>query len=128
MLALRAGAGFLYTSKRSADFSAHDNCRCHAEPVFNAYEPSYRMRQMQMLWAEATAGRSGHDARVAFRQAVEGRPVTGSKNGPKGAAKGLHGLTKAQVQHQIALVEGLKDSPYRTQQLARLRKALRTAK
>jgi hypothetical protein len=66
---------------------------------------------------------------VAFRQAVEGRPVTGSKDGgPKGAAKGLHALTKAQVQHQIALTEGLKDSPWRTQQLARLRKALRTAK
>jgi hypothetical protein len=129
MLALRAGAGFLYKSERSADFSAHDNCRCHAEPVFTQYEPSYRMRQMQALWTDATRGRSGHDARVAFRQAVEGRPVTGSKDGgPKGAAKGLHGLTKAQVQHQIALTEGLKDSPWRTQQLARLRKALRTAK
>jgi hypothetical protein len=129
MLALRAGAGFLYTSKRSADFQAHDNCHCHAEPVFNAYEPSYRMRQMQMLWAEATKGRSGHDARVAFRQAVEGRTVTGAKGGgPKGAAKGLHGLSKAQVQKQIALTEGLKDSAWRTAQLARLRKQLRTAK
>ena len=129
MLALRAGAGFLYKSERSADFSAHDNCRCHAEPVFTQYEPSHRMRELQRVWAESTKGRSGHDARVAFRQAVEGRPVTGSKDGgPKGAAKGLHGLTKAQVQHQIALTEGLKDSPWRTGQLARLRKALRNAK
>lgn len=129
MLALRAGAGFLYTSKRSADFQAHDNCHCHAEPVFNAYEPSYRMRQMQMLWADATKGRSGHDARVAFRQAVEGRPVTGSKDGgPKGAAKGLHGLSKAQIEKQITLTQGLKDSPWRTAQLERLRKQLRTAK
>src|SRR5690242_8477364 len=73
MLALRAGAGFLYTSKRSASFLAHTkqpdgsggDCRCHAEPVFTQYEPSYRMRQMQALWTDATRGRSGHDARVA---------------------------------------------------------------
>lgn len=129
MLALRAGAGFLYKSERSADFTAHDHCRCHAEPVFNAYEPSHRMRELQRVWSESTKGRSGHDARVAFRQAVEGRPVTGSKNGgPKGAAKGLHGLSKAQIEHQIALTEGLKDSDWRTKQLERLRKQLRTAK
>jgi hypothetical protein len=128
MLALRAGAGFLYRSQRSADFSAHDNCRCHAEPVFNAYEPSHRMRELQRVWAESTKGRSGHDARVAFRQAVEGRPVTGAKGKPKGHAKQLHEMSRAQLEHQIALTEGLKDSPWRTGQLARLRKALRTAK
>jgi hypothetical protein len=128
MLALRAGAGFLYKSQRSADFSAHDNCRCHAEPVFNAYEPSHRMRELQRVWAESTKGRSGHDARVAFRQAVEGRPVTGAKGKPKGHAKQLHEMSRAQLEHQIALTVGLKDSPWRTGQLARLRKALRTAK
>ena len=128
MLALRAGAGFLYTSKRSADFPAHDNCRCHVEPVFTAYEPSHRMRELQRVWQDATKGRSGHDARVAFRQAVEGREVTGAKKATPNATKGLHALTRAQVEHQIALVEGLKDSEYRTKQLERLRKALRTAK
>ena len=89
MLALRAGAGFLYRSKQSADFRAHTPnangsgglCQCHAEPVFNAYEPSAHMRDMQQLWADSTKGRSGNDARNAFRQAVEGRPVTG-KTGP----------------------------------------------
>src|SRR5690242_15701737 len=136
MLALRAGAGFLYTSKRSASFLAHTkqpngsggDCRCHAEPVFTAYEPSHRMRELQRVWAESTKGRSGHDARVAFRQAVEGRPVTGAKGKPKGHAKQLHEMSRAQIEHQIALTEGLKDSPWRTGQLARLRKALRTAK
>jgi hypothetical protein len=128
MLALRAGAGFLYTSKRSADFQAHDNCHCHAEPVFNAYEPSHRMRELQAVWAEATKGRSGHDARVAFRQAVEGREVTGAPGKPKGQAKRLHEMSRSQIEHQIALTQGLKDSAWRTEQLARLRKALLRAK
>ena len=86
MLALRAGAGFLYRSKQSADFRAHTPnangsgglCQCHAEPVFTAYEPSAHMRDMQKTWTDATKGRSGNDARNAFRQAVEGRPVTGT--------------------------------------------------
>lgn len=142
MLALRAGAGFLYKSQSAADFRAHmkqpngsgGDCRCHAEPVFNAYEPSHRMRQMQALWEKSTEGRTGHDARVAFRQAVEGREVTGaSGSGSKSkphthtAPKGLDEMSAAQLRHQIALTEGLKDSAWRTGQLARLRKALRTA-
>ena len=86
MLALRAGAGFLYRSKQSADFRAHTPnangsgglCQCHAEPVFTAYEPSAAMREHQALWKSSTKGRSGNDARNAFRQALEGRPVTGT--------------------------------------------------
>ena len=86
MLALRAGAGFLYRSKQSADFRAHTPnadgsgglCQCHAEPVFTAYEPSALMREHQALWKSSTKGRSGADARNAFRQALEGRPVTGT--------------------------------------------------
>jgi len=88
MLALRAGAGFLYTSKQSANFRAHTPnadgsgglCQCHAEPVFTSFEPSARMREAQALWKDSTKGRSGNDARNAFRQAMEGRPVTGSTN------------------------------------------------
>ena len=88
MLALRAGAGLLYKRESSADFQSHTNCRCHAEPVFTAYEPSAHMRDMQTLWTDSTKGRSGNDARNAFRQAVEGRPITGAK-----AAKRVAGGT-----------------------------------
>ena len=87
MLALRAGAGLLYKRESSANFQSHTNCRCHAEPVFTAYEPSAHMRDMQTLWADSTKGRSGNDARNAFRQAVEGRPITGAK-AAKRAARG----------------------------------------
>lgn len=73
MLAIRGGMGVLYRAENTADFKAHDNCRCHAEPVFNAYEPSHDLRQAQALWVKSTKGKSGNDARIAFRQAVEGR-------------------------------------------------------
>jgi hypothetical protein len=130
MLALRHGQGMVYPAKRAAEFKAHrkrangagGECRCHAEPVFTAYEPSHRMRTMQALWETSTKGRSGKDARTAFRQAVEGREVTGT-TGPSGGQKkaGLAGMSRERLEHQIALTEGLKDSSWRTSQLARLR-------
>lgn len=125
MLALRAGAGFLYHKKSAAEFQAHDHCRCHVEPVWNAYEPSARMRDMQRVWVESTKGRSGADARAAFRQALEGRPVTGL-SGPLPSVETLpHStLTRAQAELQLKIVRGLKDSEYRTKQIARLEKLL----
>lgn len=107
------------------DFKVHDNCRCHAEPVFTAYEPSAHMRDMQKTWNESTKGRSGNDARNAFRQALEGRPVTGTtgKTAVKPKADVIaHGWNAEQIASQIKLLEGLKDSPYRTERLAALRK------
>ena len=121
MLALRAGSGFLYSKRSSADFRAHDNCRCHVEPVFTAYEPSAHMRKMARLWNESTKGRSGADARVAFRQALEGRKVTG-KTGERPKVPTVKGstMTRAQVEHNLSVIRGLKDSEYRTKQIARL--------
>jgi hypothetical protein len=82
MLAIRGGMGVLYKAENTADFKAHDNCRCHAEPVFNAYEPSHVLRQAQAVWVKSTKGLSGNDARIAFRQAVEGRKPPTPKNQP----------------------------------------------
>jgi len=126
MLALRAGVGLLYYKKSTADFQVHDNCRCHAEPVFNAYEPSARMREAQKTWADSTKGRYGADARAAFRQAIEGRPIVG-KSGPlkKVATLPKSTMTRAQAELQLGILQGLKDSPYRTSQMARLTKLLR---
>ncbi len=126
MLALRGGAGLLYRKESSADFQAHDSCRCHAEPVFTAYEPSAQMRQMQRLWKESTQGRSGADARLAFRQALEGRPVTG-KSGPKDKPKtvGKSTMTREQAAHNLATIKAIpRESEWRTQQIARLEKLL----
>lgn len=124
MLALRGGAGMLY-SKRSADFSSHDNCRCHAEPVFTKYEPSAHMREMQALWESSTKGRSGADARNAFRQAMDGRPVTGT-TGAKVAKHvvGQSSMDRPQIEFLLKQAQGAKDSPWRTSQIARLSKLL----
>ncbi len=102
------------------------NCRCHVEPVFTAYEPSARMREAQKVWAEATRGRSGADARLAFRQALDGKPVTGKSGAAKKKAPtlGKSGMTRAQAELQLHIVLGLKDSPYRTAEIARMNKLL----
>lgn len=93
MLALRGPA---YKSKRGAGFLAHTkqpdgsggDCRCSAEPVFGQWEPTARVREAQTLWSSSTTGRSGHDARTAFRQAVEGREVTGAPGKSSTSGKG----------------------------------------
>lgn len=71
----RANARFV----GQGDFKAHDHCRCHADPVFTAYEPSAEIRQAQQLWATSTRGLSGNAARIAFRRAVEGRTAPTEK-------------------------------------------------
>jgi len=133
MLALRAGAGFLYTSKQSANFRAHTPnadgsgglCQCHAEPVFTAYEPSAHMREMQKLWTDATKGRSGNDARNAFRQAMEGRPVTGTTGAKKPRdLLGKSSMDRPQAEFLLRQAQGMPDSPWRTSQIARLSKLL----
>lgn len=117
MLAVRAGKGFLYTSVRSANFRAHPNCRCTAEPVFGQYEPTATVREAMKTWDEATAGRSGHDARVAFRQAIEGRPVTGSDRQSQSrkstTQKRFQGGQKTveNQRHDLAIYEAMPPSP-----------------
>lgn len=52
----------------------HDDCHCTIEPLFGAaYEPPAHVREWQAMWRDSTAGKSGRAARIAFRQAVEGR-------------------------------------------------------
>lgn len=54
-------------------------CVCHAAPVFGKYRPDDLAKKYQDLWQSAVVDqkRHGRDARAAFRQAVEGREVTG---------------------------------------------------
>lgn len=70
MLATR---GAVYKSQ-TADFRTHNNCRCHAEPVFGIYEPSAGIRAAQALYKQSTAGLRGSAKLRAFRQAVEQHP------------------------------------------------------
>lgn len=68
-----ASRGPVYRGKGSG-FKAHNHCGCTAEPVFHADAPwPGRAREFKEQWDQTTAGLSGRDARLAFRQAVEER-------------------------------------------------------
>lgn len=85
MLATR---GAVYRSRSTADFQPHPNCRCAVQPVFNRYEPSARVREYQSLYERLKKEYGGgRDLMVAFRQAIEGRPVTGPLTKPYTRAK-----------------------------------------
>lgn len=89
---LLATRGAVYKSKDSADFRAHTKkpdgsggtCRCHAEPEFHNYEPTAQARQDTADYRRLADefGHSGRDIHVAWRQHVEGRPVTGPLTKP----------------------------------------------
>lgn len=80
--AMLTSRGATYKSRNAAAFHAHDGCNCHPEAVFGAYVPSDQVKAWKKVWADSTKGRTGKDARAAFRQAIEGRPVTGLTRGP----------------------------------------------
>jgi hypothetical protein len=100
--AMLATRGAVYRSEWSADFHPHDHCRCHVEPVFNAYEPTAQIRDWQAQWREVTADANGMAAKqLAWRRHYEGRtPAT-----PEPAPRPEHVMTDAQVRKAIALLE-----------------------
>lgn len=59
--AMLSTRGAIYKSARSAgeNNAYHDHCRCHVEPVFNAYEPSAQIRQWQAEWNRLSRERGG---------------------------------------------------------------------
>jgi hypothetical protein len=59
-------------SKRGAGHRYHDHCGCAVEPLFARDAPwPGKARDFERLWVESTSGRSGKDARNAFRRALE---------------------------------------------------------
>lgn len=84
---LLATRGAIYKTETSGDFRAHHKqsdgsggtCRCHVEPTFTEYEPTAQARQDLADYRDLTEkyGKSGRDILIAWRQHVEGRPVTG---------------------------------------------------
>lgn len=89
---LLATRGAVYRSEASASFPAHSkqpngsggDCRCHAEPVFVAYEMTAQARQDRADYERLAEeyGHSGRAIHIAWRQHVEGRPVTGPLTKP----------------------------------------------
>lgn len=55
------------------EFKYHDNCRCHVEPVFNAYEPTAQVRQWQAEWAQLKKDLGRSPSAYEWRRHFEGR-------------------------------------------------------
>lgn len=67
MLALR---GAVY-KKDTAGFRSHGHCRCHAVPVFTAYEPTAQIREWQRLYRDSTSGGGAKKVRREWRAAFD---------------------------------------------------------
>lgn len=68
-----AGRGPVYRGK-GGGFKAHVHCGCSAQPVYSKDEPwPGRASEWNQEWKKVTAGKSGAEARLAYRQHVEGR-------------------------------------------------------
>jgi hypothetical protein len=78
--ALLATRGAVYRSERTADFKAHDHCRCHPEPLFGPYQPPAQVQEWRDLYqSETTQGNSKRTQR-------EWRRAFDAKYKPTGAA------------------------------------------
>jgi hypothetical protein len=76
--ALLAIRGPVYKSEQSASFQAHNHDRCFPAPVFvgETYEVPPQVAEWRATYQRVAAGKSGKAARLAFRQALEGRSTT----------------------------------------------------
>ena len=140
MLATR---GAVYKSEKTASFRAHvpkngrgGFCQCTVQPLFGTYfEAAAHIREAKALWNSSTDGVPTEDKLNEFRRALEGRsdgkrsPRSSQDRGksPKPPTKqrlGFEHLTPEQLRHQLAVIEALPDSEYRTKQIKRVRDRL----
>jgi hypothetical protein len=64
--------GAVYRSEQTAGFEAHNDCHCIPVPVFaDHYEPPAYVRQWEQIYRDSTRGKSGAEARNAFRVALD---------------------------------------------------------
>lgn len=86
--AMLASRGMVYKSRETASFRAHrrypngtgGDCRCHAEPVFNAYEPTAEIRQWQADYQKLKADLGRSPSLLEWRRRFEGRDVKTSSS------------------------------------------------
>lgn len=116
----------------------HNNCRCTITPLFGYhYEAPAHVRQAEKDYEDATSRvRGSKEKQKAWRRAyedrVDGREINGKPRTAQGrsAARqpdsplGFDALSADQIRNQIRILDGLKDSEYKTKQMARLRKRL----
>lgn len=77
-----ASRGPVYGSEATAAGKWHNRCGCTAEPTYHSDAPwPGRAAEFKQQWDTVTAGLSGKEARLAFRQAVEGRAAMATSTG-----------------------------------------------
>lgn len=124
------GRGAVYTDA-TVTFRSHDRCNCAASPTWapNVVKISKEpYRQSQRNRSDETKSRDNERAKEYIAENYGGAGSGSSGAGkPSKPAKDLsfNAMARAQIEKQIQITEGLKDSAWRTQQLARLRKRLR---
>ena len=67
--ALIATRGPVYRSEQTADFKAHDHCRCHASPNFGDYTMPNHVQEWLDLYRDATTGGNSAKTRREWRKA-----------------------------------------------------------
>lgn len=111
-------------------FAAHDHCSCTAQPVFKSNDTGEEVDVMQYVASKRHRTEAEKAKLRAYLDEHYGDASGGSGGRPSiaktvpGAAQGLKALSRAQVEHQLKLTEGLKESDWRTTQLARLRERM----
>lgn len=116
-------------------FKFHNHCHCVAVPVFGQYEKTADARKWTREWHDLRRELGHSPSMYEWRRHYENRadgPKRGSEGTPgkrnptepSGQRLGFENLSRDQIQQQIGVLEGLKDSEYKRTQLDRLRKRL----
>ena len=92
--AMLASRGAVYLSERTASRTDsgrryHDHCACYPEPLYAHEDEPSEVRLLQRFWRQATQGRSGDDARRAWRRFWDKRQRAIATAEPGGAVKVL---------------------------------------
>ena len=120
-----AGRGEVYRKEMSARFASHLNCNCTAQPVFQG-QPGEEVGVLQYVASKRRENRTPKQRQAindALREmdakpmSLTGKATDAAKAKPTSA---FDAMTRDAVQKQLDITRGLKDSEWRTSQLARL--------
>jgi len=122
-----AGRGEVY-AKDTVRFASHDDCGCAGAPAFGEGRPlevhQYIASKRNQTEADRRRVReylasmdADAQSSTATRMGEPAKPVSKRTNG-------FDAMSRQQVEKQISILEGLKDSDYKTAQLGKLRDRL----
>ena len=113
-----AGRGAVYKDS-TVRFASHDDCHCAAAPAFSPGRPLDVHQYVASKRTQTAEDRARTREFMSSSGSDKGRSPSQSKR-----TDGFNAMTRQQVEKQISILEGLKDSDYRTSQLAKLRARL----